>query len=119
MTEQLRLEKIIDMALLSDFYGPLLTEKQRQALRLFYEEDLSLGEIAADCACSRQAAHDLIKRSEALLADYAQKLGLLTKLRRQQDLLQQAEQELVVWELDRSQEHAQVLWQIWQQLAEI
>ena len=92
MTEKLRLEKIIGMALLSDFYGPLLTEKQRQALLLFYGEDFSLSEIAAECACTRQAAHDLIKRSEALLVDYEQKLGLVAKHQQQQSLLDELTQ---------------------------
>jgi predicted DNA-binding protein YlxM (UPF0122 family) len=108
MTEQLRLEKIIGMALLSDFYGPLLTEKQRQALRLFYDEDYSLSEIATEYACSRQAAHDLIKRSEALLTEYEQRLGLVAKHQRQQNLLKQAEQQLTALGL---WEEAGALWQ--------
>ena len=107
MTEQLRLEKIIGMALLSDFYGPLLTEKQRQALNLFYDEDYSLSEIAAQCACSRQAAHELIKRSEALLTDYEQKLGLVAKHKQRQSQLKQVEQELAALGLEESH----VLWQ--------
>ena len=115
MAEQLRLEKIIGMALLSDFYGPLLTQKQRQALSLFYDEDLSLSEIAAECACSRQAAHELIKRSEALLTDYEQKLGLVAKHQQRQSLLKQAQQELTALGLNRERENKS-FWQIWQQL---
>ena len=113
MREQLRLEKIIGMALLNDFYGVLLTEKQSQALRLFYEEDLSLSEIAQECVCSRQAAHDLIKRSEALLVDYEQKLGLLAKHQQRQILLKQAEQELVALGLVRYRQDARTFWNIW------
>ena len=116
MAGQLRLEKIIGMALLSDFYGPLLTEKQRQALRLFYEEDFSLSEIAEECACSRQAAHDLIKRSEALLTDYEQKLGLVAKHRRQQSLFEQAERELAVLGISQQQDESGAFWRLWQQL---
>ena len=118
MTEHLRLEKIIGMALLSDFYSPLLTEKQRQSLSLFYDEDYSLSEIAAECGCSRQAAHDLIKRSEALLTDYEQKLGLVAKHQQRQALFKQAEQELITLGLYREQETTG-FWRIWQQLDEI
>ena len=107
MTGQLLLEKIIGMALLSDFYGPLLTEKQRQALSLFYDEDYSLSEIAAECACTRQAAHELIKRSEALLADYEQKLGLVAKHQQRQSQLRQVERELIKLGVEKTH----VLWQ--------
>ena len=110
------MEKIINMALLADFYGPLLTEKQGQALRLFYEEDFSLSEIAEECACSRQAAHELIKRGEALLADYEQKLGLVAKHQQRQSLLKQAENELTGLGLNLEREEARDFWQIWRQL---
>ena len=116
MAEQWRLEKTVGMAFLSDFYGPLLTEKQRQALRLFYDEDLSLSEIASACACSRQAAHELIKRSEALLAEYERQLGLVAQHQQRQNLFAQAERELLALGIDRNTEKPQALWQIWQQL---
>jgi predicted DNA-binding protein YlxM (UPF0122 family) len=116
LTGQLRLEKIIGMALLCDFYGPLLTEKQRQALRLFYEEDYSLSEIAAECACSRQAAHELIKRSEALLTDYEQKLGLVAKHQQQQSLLKQAESELDALGITPNGAEARAFWEVWEKI---
>ena len=47
----------VDLALLSDFYGGLLTEKQRRVLSLYCEEDYSLGEISAEAGISRQAVH--------------------------------------------------------------
>ena len=118
VTEHLRLEKAIGMALLSDFYGALLTEKQRQALRLFYEEDYSLSEIAAECSCSRQAAQDIIKRSEALLLEYEQKLGLVAKHRERQSLLRQAESELAVLGFDRERHNEGAFWHIWQRIIE-
>ena len=52
------LRKKVDLAFLSAFYGGLLTEKQRRVLSLHCEEDLSLGEIAADVGISRQAVHE-------------------------------------------------------------
>lgn len=65
------------MALLFDIYGPLLTERQQAFMRAYYQEDLSLTEIAGQDGISRQAVHDLIKRSEAALLEYEEKLGFL------------------------------------------
>lgn len=67
------------MALLVDFYGQLLTEKQRQAMELYYGDDLSLGEIAESLDISRQAVHDLVKRSGKILEEYEANLGLVRK----------------------------------------
>lgn len=68
--------KNLTMAMLMDFYGQLLTEKQLSALNMYYNEDLSLSEIADECGISRQGVRDNIKRGEKLLNDYEQKLGL-------------------------------------------
>ncbi|EGW38610.1 putative DNA-binding protein [Desulfosporosinus sp. OT] len=73
------MEKLAKMALLADFYGPLLTEKQRNVWDLHYQQDLSLAEIAEVEHISRQAIHDLIKRTERILAEYEQKLGLVQR----------------------------------------
>ncbi|MCT4621416.1 MAG: putative DNA-binding protein [Marinisporobacter sp.] len=72
-------EKILKMSLLYDFYGQLLTKKQQQVLGLYYNEDLSLGEISEQLKVSRQAVYDTIKRSEKLLFEYEEKLKLLHK----------------------------------------
>ncbi len=71
------LQKLGRIAQLYDLYGPLLTPKQQEAVRLYYELDLSLGEIASECEVSRQAVHDLLRRAEVALEKYEQKLGLL------------------------------------------
>lgn len=73
------MEKIAQMALLADFYGPLLTEKQRNAWDLHFEQDLSLAEIAEVEKTSRQAVHDLLKRTERILLEYEEKLGLVQR----------------------------------------
>ena len=73
------MEKLAEMALLADFYGPLLTEKQRNVWDLHYQQDLSLAEIAEVEHISRQAIHDLIKRTERILAEYEDKLGLVQR----------------------------------------
>ena len=64
------------MNLLIDFYGTLLTEKQRQILGYYFEEDYSLSEIAEQ-QTSRSAVYDLLKRCEKILEDYESKLHLL------------------------------------------
>lgn len=71
--------KTVRMGLLNDFYGPLLTPKQRHCIQLYYEADLSLAETAEKFGSSRQAVYDLLKRTERLLEEYESKLGLLAK----------------------------------------
>jgi len=73
------LEKLAKIALLADFYGPLLTDKQRNVWDLHYQQDLSFAEIAELEHISRQAIHDLIKRTERILAEYEEKLGLVQR----------------------------------------
>lgn len=75
-------------ALLYDFYGPLLTERQRRFIELYFGEDLSLGEIAAEFSVSRQAVHDILHRSEAALEGFEAKLGLLEHYLQQEKLRQ-------------------------------
>ncbi len=73
----MKLDKFGRMALLSDFYGELLTARQQEVFRYYYEEDLSLGEIAENLDITRQAVHDNLKRAESALENYEHKLGLL------------------------------------------
>jgi predicted DNA-binding protein YlxM (UPF0122 family) len=80
----MRLDKVGRMAMLLDFYGPLLTPKQQDMMRLYYEQDLSYGEIAAAQAVSRQAVADNLKRAERSLERYEEKMGLLAVYLRQQ-----------------------------------
>ncbi len=70
----------VKFAVLLDYYGALLTEKQRDFITLYYEEDLSLAEIAENEGITRQGVRDAIKRAEALLIDTEEKLGLAKKL---------------------------------------
>lgn len=70
-----RLQKSVEIGTLCAFYGCLLTPRQRDALRLHYEEDLSLGEIAGELGVSRQNVHELIVRSADKLRRYEASLG--------------------------------------------
>lgn len=81
------MEKFAHMALLADFYGPLLTEKQRKIWGLHYDQDFSLGEIAETERISRQAVHDLIKRTEKILYGYEEKLGLAGRFLQEREKL--------------------------------
>ena len=78
--ERLNMESIEKISLLYDFYGRLLTEKQRQVMELYHEENLSLAEIAEEFGISRQGVHDSLKKAEHLLTEYENKLGLVAKL---------------------------------------
>ncbi|MCT4594869.1 MAG: putative DNA-binding protein [Anaeromicrobium sp.] len=72
-------DKILEVSLLYDFYGQLLTSKQQDVLQLYYYHDLSLGEISEQLSVSRQAVYDNIKRAEKLLKGYEEKLKLVEK----------------------------------------
>ena len=69
----------LEMTLLLDYYGELLTEKQKTCFDLYYNQDLSLGEIAEEAGISRQGVHDSLARAEAILLDYEQKLGCVAR----------------------------------------
>lgn len=64
------------ISLLLDFYGDILTDKQRESVELYYNEDLSLSEIAEQTNITRYGVHDRIVKSESILLDMEEKLGL-------------------------------------------
>ncbi len=68
--------KDYDMAALIDFYGDMLTEKQRSFLEYYYYDDLSLSEIAENEGITRQGVRDAIKRAESQMLDMEERLGL-------------------------------------------
>lgn len=74
------MEKDIGIGLLNDYYGALLTEYQSEIIRLYYDMDLSLQEIAEQYGITRQGVREVIVRTSKKLEDYEKKLGLLSKL---------------------------------------
>ncbi len=68
--------KDLNYSALLDYYGAMLTEKQREAMLLYYNEDLSLSEIAEITGTSRQGVMDIIRRSEAQLNQLESGLSL-------------------------------------------
>lgn len=102
------MEQFVRANLLLDFYGQLLTERQLNACRLYYEENHSLGEIAAELGISRQAVHDTLRRAIASLEGYEERLGLVGRfseqqqeLRRLKELLQQGKTDQLLPLLER------------------
>ena len=83
------IEKTTRMNFLFDFYQALLTDKQRSYMQLYYLDDLSLGEIAEEYSISRQAVYDNIRRTEAMLEEYEEKLNLLSKFEKRQETIEQ------------------------------
>ena len=77
-------EKNLKIGYLLDFYGALLSEKKRTALDRYYNDDLSLAEIAEELGISRQGVRELIKHSEEELLFYEENLHLAEKSRKAQ-----------------------------------
>lgn len=80
------LEQTTKMNLLYDFYHPLLTEKQRLLVEMYYLDDWSLSEIAEHQGVTRQAVFESIKRAGKVLMELEQKLRLLEKHRQRQQI---------------------------------
>jgi predicted DNA-binding protein YlxM (UPF0122 family) len=75
------LPKDLEFSSLLDFYGEMLTQKQREVIEYYYNEDLSLSEIASNSGISRQGVRDAIKKAEEQLTRMEHKLGLAKKYR--------------------------------------
>ena len=71
------MKDVVRRALLLDYYGALLTDKQRDAYEWYYQQDLSLGEISEVAKVSRNAVHDLVSRTDDKLERYEAALGLI------------------------------------------
>lgn len=73
--------KNLDMIMLLDFYGDMLTSKQRDFLDFYYNDDLSLAEIAENIGITRQGVRDAIKRAESQLAEMEERLGFVERFK--------------------------------------
>ena len=71
--------KDLSISVLMDFYGGLLTDRQKEAMELYYNQDFSLAEIAENMDISRQGVRDFIKRGEIQLKEFETALGLLKR----------------------------------------
>ncbi|GFN36383.1 YlxM family DNA-binding protein [Tepidimicrobium xylanilyticum] len=73
------INKLIEIGILFDFYGKLLSERQFAAIELYYIHNLSLAEIGEELGISRQSVYDTLKRAEEKLYEYEDTLGLVRK----------------------------------------
>ena len=95
------MDKILEQALLYDFYGELLTEHQKEVYEQFVLDDLSLSEIAESEGISRQGVHDLVKRCQKALEGYEAKLHLVEKFLTVKKKVAQIDRVLEEWEREK------------------
>lgn len=88
------MEKNVRVSMLCQIYGKLLTEKQFEILNDYYNNDLSLSEIAENNEITRQAVRDIIKKGESKLFELEEKLSIMEKMMKQEKLLQEVLNEL-------------------------
>ena len=88
------LEHVAETSQLFDLYGELLTDKKQEVMRLYYDDDMSLTEIAEELGVSRAAVHDSLQSSEKALREYEEKLGMLADYKNREKLLEEITNEL-------------------------
>lgn len=79
------------MTMLFDFYGEILTERQREFYDLYYNDDLSLSEIAQNSGITRQGVRDVIVRAENILVDLEEKTGIIARFHQNREQLNKLE----------------------------
>ena len=92
------MEKNVEVSMLLQIYGELLTEKQYEYIDYYYNNDLSLSEIAENDSITRQAVRDIIKKGERKLFEYEEKLLFMKKTINQEQKIQR-----VLWNLTKIQ----------------
>ena len=92
------MEKKVEISMLWQIYGKLLTEKQYEYIDYYYNNDLSLSEIAENDSITRQAVIDIIKKGERKLFEYEEKLLFMKKTINQEQKIQR-----VLWNLTKIQ----------------
>ena len=79
------MEKNVQISMLCEIYGKLLTEKQLDIIENYYDKDLSLSEIAQNENITRQAVRDIIKKGENKLFELEEKLGIMKRMLKQEE----------------------------------
>ena len=100
--EVISMEEKVKICMLSTFYGKLLTEKQYQFIDDYYNNDLSLSEIAENNNITRQAVRDIIKKGEKKLFEYEEKLEFMKRTLNQEKRIKKALSELTKIQKDYS-----------------
>ena len=88
----MKIDEVTKQSLLYDFYGVLLTKRQRDVMTLYHEENLSLSEIAEEFSISRQGVHDALKNAEKSLISYENKLGLVGKFMKSSEAVERIDE---------------------------
>ncbi len=96
------IEKNVEISILCDLYGKLLTKKQLELLNDYYNRDLSLSEIAENNNITRQAVRDNIKKGEKKLFEYEEKLLFMKRMLKQEKTIEQVLAELSKIQKDSS-----------------
>ena len=84
--------KNLEISILLDYYGQMLTEKQLEVAQLYYNEDLSLAEIAQLANITRQGVRDVIVRAEAILTELEDKTGIIKRFHKMQQQFLEVEE---------------------------
>ncbi len=93
------MEKNVKVSMLCQIYGKLLTKKQLSILEDYYNQDLSLSEIAENKNITRQAVRDIIKKGESKLFELEEKLGIMKRMFKQEEKIA-----IILTELTKIQE---------------
>lgn len=88
------MDKTLRDSLLMDFYGELLPKRQKDVIKLYFEEDFSLSEIAEEFGITRQGVHDALKKGQQSLAEYEKCLGLIQRFQDQRKKIRDLHKEL-------------------------
>ena len=89
------IDDITKQSLLYDFYGELLTKRQREVMELYHGENLSLAEIAEEFGISRQAVHDALRNGQKALDGYEEKLGLVQRFLRTENAIEKIDHQIL------------------------
>ena len=103
------MDKKVEISMLCDIYGKLLTEKQYEFLDDYYNNDYSLSEIAENNGITRQAVRDIIKKGEKKLFEYEEKLLFMKKTLKQEKKIQNILSELTKIKAELSDEQVAVI----------
>lgn len=96
------MNKILEQALLYDFYGELLTSHQKEIYEKFVADDLSLSEIAEEAGISRQGVYDLVRRCQKSLEGYETKLHLVERFLSIKEKVSRIDAALEEWEQQKT-----------------
>lgn len=108
--------KDLHFTMLLDVYGALLTDKQRETLDFYYNEDLSLGEISQETGITRQGVLNCIKKCEQRLVELEESLGLVERFRQLKADTEKLEEIVLESEIVRKTEMLDIIKDIRQKL---